>query len=247
MREGRANTMSMAGRKSRTPPATRKAGSVMPSASSSGAPIKAKARMRMPATRVPRHAMRRRNASGAPRMSAAKIAALPTGSMMTKSATTPWRSCSSIAFPPLPRLRAPLQDHLHPMPRAQGDEARRLEGKSGLETQAVALRDRRQQQHRLGHGEGGADADARAGAERDIGEAMARPRALRREALGLERARPVPEVGVAVEQPGHDEDMRARGNAAAQHLVIADPGARHTVRRRGWTPRLTQQPTPLAQ
>src|SRR5260221_12910408 len=199
MPEGRGNPISRASRKSRTPPATRKAGSVMPSASSSGAPIKAKARMRMPATRVPRHAMGRRTASGAPRMSAAKIAALPTGSMMTKSATTPWRSCSSIAFPPLPRLRAPLQDHLHPVARAQGDEALRLDGKAGLEAQAVALRDRRQQQHRPGHRQGGADADARAGAEGDVGEAGARPRALRREALGRERARPIPELGIAGE------------------------------------------------
>src|SRR5579859_3137943 len=69
----------------------------MPSAPRSGAPMKAKARMRRPAMSVPRHAMRRRNGSGAPRISAAKIAAVPTGSMMTKSATTPWRICSSIA------------------------------------------------------------------------------------------------------------------------------------------------------
>src|SRR5260221_299510 len=136
--------------------------------------------------------------SGAARISAAKIAALPTGSTMTKSATPPWRICSSIAFPP-PRLRAPLQDHPHAVARAQGDEALRLDGKSGLEAEAVALRDGRQQQHRLGHGESGADADALAGAEGDIGETMARPRALRREALGRERARPIPELGIAGE------------------------------------------------
>src|SRR5260370_1715703 len=93
---------------------------------------------------------------------------------MPKSATRPWRICSSIAFPP-PRLRAPLQDHPHAVARAQGDEPLRLDGKSGLEAEAVALRDGRQQQHRLGHGESGADADALAGAAGEIGEPKARP------------------------------------------------------------------------
>src|SRR6266851_7180574 len=246
MPEGRANTMSTASRKSRRPPATRKAGRVMPSASSSGAPTKAKARMRMPATSVPRQAMCRRNRSGAPRISAAKIAALPTGSTMTKSATPPWRICSSIAFPP-PRLRAPLQDHPHAVARAQGDEALRLDGKSGLEAEAVALRDGRQQQHRLGHGESGADADALAGAEGDIGETMARPRALRREALGIELARPVPELGVAVEQPGHDQNLCARGNEAAQHLVIVEGGARQGVCRRVQPHRFLEHHARIAQ
>jgi uroporphyrin-III C-methyltransferase/precorrin-2 dehydrogenase/sirohydrochlorin ferrochelatase len=65
----------------------------------------------------------------------------------------------------------PLQDHRQTVARPDCDQALRLDRMAGLETQAIALRDRRQDQHAFGHGERRADADARAGAERQVGEA----------------------------------------------------------------------------
>jgi uroporphyrin-III C-methyltransferase / precorrin-2 dehydrogenase / sirohydrochlorin ferrochelatase len=72
----------------------------------------------------------------------------------------------------------PLQDHGQTVARADRDQALRLDRMTGLEAQAVALGDRRQNQRAFRHGERSADADARAGAERQVGEARPRRRTL---------------------------------------------------------------------
>jgi uroporphyrin-III C-methyltransferase/precorrin-2 dehydrogenase/sirohydrochlorin ferrochelatase len=72
----------------------------------------------------------------------------------------------------------PLQDHRQTVARPDCDQALRLDRMAGLEAQAIALCDRRQDQHAFGHGERRADADTRAGAERQVGEARPRRRLL---------------------------------------------------------------------
>ncbi len=87
MPERRANTMSVASRKSRIPPAMRKAGRVMPSASSTSSPRNPKTKSNTAAMATARSAVRRLNSSGAPPVRAANTAAVLTGSMMTRSVT----------------------------------------------------------------------------------------------------------------------------------------------------------------
>jgi uroporphyrin-III C-methyltransferase/precorrin-2 dehydrogenase/sirohydrochlorin ferrochelatase len=68
----------------------------------------------------------------------------------------------------------PLQNHRQTVARPDRDQALRLDRMAGFEAQAIALRDRSQDQDSFLHGERRADADARAGAERQVGEARAR-------------------------------------------------------------------------
>jgi uroporphyrin-III C-methyltransferase / precorrin-2 dehydrogenase / sirohydrochlorin ferrochelatase len=81
--------------------------------------------------------------------------------------------------PVVPSGPSPLQNHRQPVARPDRDQALRLDRMAGLEAQAITLRDRRQDQDAFFHGECGADADARAGAEGQVGEARARRCALR--------------------------------------------------------------------
>ena len=89
------------------------------------------------------------------------------------AAAVPGRQPVASSGPP------PLQNHRQPVARTDRDQALRLDRMAGLEAQAIALRNRRQDQDAFLHGERRADADARAGAERQVGEARARRRALR--------------------------------------------------------------------
>jgi uroporphyrin-III C-methyltransferase/precorrin-2 dehydrogenase/sirohydrochlorin ferrochelatase len=73
----------------------------------------------------------------------------------------------------------PLQDHRQTEARSDRDQALRLDRMVRLQAQAIALRDRRQDQRAFRHGERRADADARAGAERQVGEARPCRRSLR--------------------------------------------------------------------
>jgi uroporphyrin-III C-methyltransferase/precorrin-2 dehydrogenase/sirohydrochlorin ferrochelatase len=72
-----------------------------------------------------------------------------------------------------------LQDHRQPVARPDRDQALRLDRMAGLEAQAIALCDRRQDQDAFFHGERRADTDARARAERQVSEARTRRSALR--------------------------------------------------------------------
>src|SRR5580658_9476978 len=101
------------------------------------------------------------------------------------------------------RSAAPLEQHVHAVARAKRDEPLRLDGEARLEPETVALRDGGEDQHRFGHGEGRTDTDARTCAEGDVGEAVARSGTLRREALGLEALGVIPELRIAMEQPGY--------------------------------------------
>jgi len=75
---------------------------------------------------------------------------------------------------------------------AQRDARQRLDRVARLELQPPMLHDGRQQDHRFLHRKAHADADARTGAERQIGETVdLLPRA-RRETLGIEIVRLVP-------------------------------------------------------
>ena len=88
------------------------------------------------------------------------------------AATAPARQpVASSALPP-------LQDHRQTVARPDRDQALRLDRMAGLEAQAIALGDRRQDQRAFRHGERRADADARAGAERQVGEARTCRRSL---------------------------------------------------------------------
>ena len=72
----------------------------------------------------------------------------------------------------------PFQPHLQPVAGPQRDQALWLDGMAGLQMQPIALRDRGEDQHRLGHRKRRSDANARTRAERNIGEARTRRRAL---------------------------------------------------------------------
>ncbi len=73
-----------------------------------------------------------------------------------------------------PSRAPPLQNHRQTVARPDGNQALRLDRMAGFEAQAIALRDRCQDQDSFLHGERRADADARAGAERQVGEARSR-------------------------------------------------------------------------
>ena len=76
----------------------------------------------------------------------------------------------------------------------------------------------RQHDNGLLQREGGADADPRPGAERQIGEAVDAVAPLRQEALGHEGVGVVPEPPMAMKHPGSDRHHRA-----TRDLEIADP------------------------
>src|SRR5580692_2322438 len=99
-------------------------------------------------------------------------------------------------------------------------------------------RDRREKNDCLLQGETGADADARARAEGQIGEtidalAHVGKKARRIEALGL-----IPETMMAMQNPGRDHDPRPRVDLMARDLILADGLAGDRGRRRIKTQRL---------
>ena len=113
------------------------------------------------------------------------------------------------------QILPPLQQHLQAVAWPQRDQALRFDGKAGFQTQPIALRDGREDQHRFRHGEGGADADARTGAERNISKARTRRCALGRKSLRIEAVRILPERRLAMQQPRHDQHFGAGRNAMA--------------------------------
>src|SRR5947207_14571596 len=107
--------------------------------------------------------------------------------------------------------------HAHAVARAERDEALRLHRMAFLEAEPIALGDRRQDQHGLCHGERHADTDPRAGAARNVSEAMARGAALRRKALRIEAMRIVPDRRLSMQQPRRDDDSGSGRNAMAEY------------------------------
>src|SRR6266542_2443110 len=98
-----------------------------------------------------------------------------------------------------------------------GDRHRR-----GLIQRYLELTDHRSEyQGRLGQGELRADADARAGTERQVGKAWRRWRA-RHEACGLESIRIAPEPAMPTEHPRGDHEYRSTRNLDLTDPVRAD-------------------------
>ena len=70
--------------------------------------------------------------------------------------------------------------------------------------------------HHLQHRKAHADADARPGAERNVGVAIDRIAVGAEKALGIESVGVFPQGAVPMQQEGRDGDHRAGGNAAAR-------------------------------
>jgi hypothetical protein len=87
MPERSASTMSVATRKSSSPPAIWNAASEMPRRSSNARPAKAKTRSSAAAIPAPRQAVLRRCAGATCAARPTNITAVPTGSTMTRSVT----------------------------------------------------------------------------------------------------------------------------------------------------------------
>ena len=93
---------------------------------------------------------------------------------------------------------------------------------AGPRAQPIPLDDHGEQDDRLHHGEGGAQAGPRSAAERDIGEFRPVLFLVGQEPLGLEHVRIAPQRLVPVQQPRHHQHHRPGGDAVPLDLVIRD-------------------------
>src|SRR6476619_1681870 len=91
------------------------------------------------------------------------------------------------------QILPPLQQHAQAVAGAKRNQALRLYGKAGLQSQPVTLRNGRKNERCFCHRESGTDADARAAAERNIRKARTLGGALRRKTLGVEAIGILPE------------------------------------------------------
>src|SRR6516162_11144340 len=101
-----------------------------------------------------------------------------------------------------------LHGHWQSVPRPQGDESSGFYGVAGPETQPIALRDHCQDQNRFRHCKGRANANALTRSERNVGE----PWGLGCKSVWIKTMRLIPERCLAVQQPGNNQDERARRN-----------------------------------
>jgi hypothetical protein len=127
---------------------------------------------------------------------------------------------------------APLDPHPDAVARPQRDERPRFDGRAGCEAQTIALRQRRQHEMRFDHRELVADALARPGAERQVGELRPGGRALRREAIGIEPLRIIPVSRQPMDDERHDEHDPSTRDVIAADLVRSDRLARNAPCRR---------------
>src|SRR5262249_62149746 len=97
-----------------------------------------------------------------------------------------------------------------------------------LEPEPIALRDRRQDQNRLGHCKSRPNANPLTRSERDIAE----PRRFGRKSVWIETMRLVPERRLAVQEPRSDQNDGARWNTPPQHVIGGNLLARYPMRRR---------------
>ena len=114
-------------------------------------------------------------------------------------------------------------------------------GALGREAEAPAAREGREGEDALEPRELLADADARAGAEGEVGELRARgiERAAAREpALGLERVRVGPPARIAMHDPLAHEDDRARGKHVLVDRILLQRATSDDPRRREQSHRL---------
>src|SRR5579862_7632622 len=91
--------------------------------------------------------------------------------------------------------------HFHAMTGPKRNQALRLDRMPRHEPQPAALPNRREQERRFRHGEGGADADTPAAAEGKVGVARTCGGLLGGKPLGVESTRIVPKLLMAVEHP----------------------------------------------
>ena len=101
-----------------------------------------------------------------------------------------------------------------------GRRVTRWSGRTSWPSRKVEPRradDAGQDDHGFLEGERGADADARAGAEGQVGEAVDGAAPLRHETVGIEGVRLVPKPPMPVQHPGRD-----RHHGAFRDLEVAD-------------------------
>ena len=114
-----------------------------------------------------------------------------------------WRNGDGAAWSALaPRP----QPQSHRLAAAQGDLVDRTGFRIGQGLDIGDAKDGGERDHRLLQGEGGADADARAGAEGNIGVAINGLAVLGQETLGLEGVGVVPQQLVTLENPRRYDD-----------------------------------------
>ena len=121
------------------------------------------------------------------------------------------------------RADAPFYVHFHPVTRAQSHA---LHGHNWLaldQIKAKSAQKMREQNDPLLHREGHADAHARSGAERDVGETVDPIAPFAKESRRIEGVRLIPEPPAPMQDIGRDRNHRARrnGTPASSSSAIA--------------------------
>src|SRR5262249_23929514 len=120
----------------------------------------------------------------------------------------------------------------HAAARAEGHAGEEADRRFGRRVEAESLGGGGEDQLGFHHREAVADADARAAAEREVGEARQALLEIAQPAFGLERRGVVEVARVAVDRPGRHHERRALREREAGDLDGRDRLARDAPRRR---------------